>query len=64
MAVLDQIVDVERSSGEVLQNRVHVRGEEASELWRFLLLVSSRWTELPALPLLVIQWQNRVLSIR
>ena len=56
MAVHDQIVDAERDSGEVLRERVHGWGEETSELWHILLVVSSRRTELPVHPLLVLRW--------
>ena len=40
VAVLDQVVDAERGGGEVLRERVQVRGEETSELWHFLLFRS------------------------
>ena len=42
VAVLEQVVDAERGDGEVLRERARVRGEETSELWPFVLGVSSR----------------------
>ena len=54
VAALDQAVDAERGGGEVLQECVQIRGEETSEPWQFLLIVSSRRIELQAHPLRVL----------